>query len=169
MRSLSCLGMERDGFGTAMNRAFRPRSLAPETCFDVATFANLVQDRVRQAKAERVMVLRARVTAWLRYWRSLAWWQEPSMQRFFDPVGETSKPIVTGPNQIPSSSQENRDDSRQEVVAEPEGEEGVGAAIAIGGSGPGGHPSACGRDRCGQQRPLRGGTAGAGPAAGTPV
>jgi hypothetical protein len=43
------------------------------------------------------------------------------MRWSFDPVGETSEPIVTGPNQIPSSSQENRHDSRQEVVAEPEG------------------------------------------------
>ena len=32
------------------------------------------------AKAERVMVLRARVTAWLRYWRSLAWWQGSSFR-----------------------------------------------------------------------------------------
>jgi hypothetical protein len=28
----------------------RPRSLAPETCFDFAIFANLVQDRVRQLR-----------------------------------------------------------------------------------------------------------------------
>src|SRR5438046_291073 len=54
------------------------------------------------------MVLRARVRAWLRYRRSLAWWQAPSMRWSFDPVGEIYKPIVTGPNQIPSSSQENR-------------------------------------------------------------
>jgi hypothetical protein len=51
-------------------------------------FANLVEDRVRQAKAERIMVLRARVRAWLRYRRSLAWWQAPSLGWRFDPVGE---------------------------------------------------------------------------------
>lgn len=46
------------------------------------------QDRVRQAKAERIMVLCARVRAWLRYRRSLAWWQATSMRWTFDPVGE---------------------------------------------------------------------------------
>src|SRR5438876_10180924 len=127
-------------------------------------FANLVEDQVRQAKAERVMVLRARVRAWLRYRRSLAWWQVPSMRWSFDPVGEISKPIVTGPNQIPFSSQENRNDNRQEGVAEPQGEEAMGAAIAIGRSGPRGNPSPCGGNRCGQQRPLRRSTTRAGPA-----
>src|SRR2546425_10454214 len=79
----------------------RPRSLAPETCGEHPRFANLSEDQVRQAKAERTLVLRARVRAWLRYRRSLAWWQGPSLGWRFDPVGEISKPIVTGPNWIP--------------------------------------------------------------------
>jgi hypothetical protein len=33
-----------------MNRAFRPRSLAPETCLEIAIFANLVEDQVRQPR-----------------------------------------------------------------------------------------------------------------------
>jgi len=49
-------------------------------------FANLVEDQVRQAKAERIMVLRARVKAWLRYRRSPGWWQVPSMRWSFDPL-----------------------------------------------------------------------------------
>jgi hypothetical protein len=41
----------------------------------------------------------------------------------FDPVGEIFQLIVTGPNQ----------DARQEAVAKPQGEKGMGAALAIGG------------------------------------
>ena len=48
------------------------------------------------------------------------------MRRPFDPVGEIPQPIVTGPNRILISIEENRDDGRQKVVAEPEGEEGMG-------------------------------------------
>jgi hypothetical protein len=40
---------------------------------------NLIVDPVRQAKADFRLAPRARIKAWLRYWRSLAWWQGPSM------------------------------------------------------------------------------------------
>jgi hypothetical protein len=40
---------------------------------------NLIADLVRQAKADFPLVLRAHIKAWLRYWRSLAWWQGLSM------------------------------------------------------------------------------------------
>ena len=50
-------------------------SLVPETCHNLRTLANLVADQVRQAKADFPLVLRARIKAWLRYWRSLVWWQ----------------------------------------------------------------------------------------------
>ncbi len=62
---------------------------------------NLIADPVRQAKADLPLVPRARLKAWLRYWRSLAWWQGLSMLRPFDPVGEIFQPIVTGPDRIP--------------------------------------------------------------------
>src|SRR5664279_2087286 len=55
--------------------------------------------------------------AWLRYWRSLAWWQGRSFRPPFDPVGEIPQPIVTGPNRIPFFTEESSDDGRQEVVA----------------------------------------------------
>ena len=53
-----------------------------------------------------------------------------SMLEPFDRVGEISKPFVTGPNRIPISAEENRDDDRQNAVAEPEREKGTGAAAA---------------------------------------
>jgi Transposase len=67
----------------------------------------------------------------------------------FDPVGEIPQPIVTGPNRILTSNEENRDDDRQKVVAEPEGEKGMGSEIAIRRSGPGSSSSACGGDYVG--------------------
>src|SRR5262244_3681096 len=78
------------------------RSLVPETCRQVFPYANLAEDRVRQAKADFPLVLLARIKAWLRYWRSLVWWQIPSMRLGFDPVGEIFKPFVTGPNRSQS-------------------------------------------------------------------
>jgi hypothetical protein len=47
-----------------------------------------IEDPAGQAKAAYPLVLRARWRAWLRYWRSLAWWQAPSLRWLFDPVGE---------------------------------------------------------------------------------
>jgi hypothetical protein len=47
------------------------------------------------------------------------------LERFF-------KPIVTGPNRIPFSTKESRNGDRQEAVAEPEGEKGMGTTVAIG-------------------------------------
>jgi len=44
--------------------SLRPWSLAPETCRKFPLFVNLFEDQVGQAKAERTLVLRARVTAW---------------------------------------------------------------------------------------------------------
>src|SRR5215469_5869507 len=77
------------------------------------------------------------------------------------PLERFSKPIVTGPNRVPFSTKGNDDDDRQkEAMAEPKREERMGAAIAIGGPGFGGGPSACGGDRCGQWRTLRSRTAG---------
>src|SRR5438876_8386950 len=89
----------------------RAGSLVPETCHKLRTFANLVADPVRQAKADFPLVLRARIKAWLRYWRSLAWWQASSRRRLFDPVGEIPQPIVTGPSWIPIFRLGVRDDS----------------------------------------------------------
>src|SRR6266852_412690 len=71
---------EKGAFGwrllTSLDRIF-DASLAPETCLEFPVFANLIQDSIRQAKAETSLVLRARSQAWPRYWRSLAWWQGP--------------------------------------------------------------------------------------------
>jgi len=39
------------------------------------SWKNLIADRVRRAKADFQLVPCARIKAWLRYWRSLAWWQ----------------------------------------------------------------------------------------------
>ncbi len=62
----------------SLNRVF-DASLAPETCLESPVFANLIQDSVRQAKAEKSLVLHVRTKAWPRYWRSLAWWQDLSV------------------------------------------------------------------------------------------
>src|SRR5438034_7699548 len=51
-----------------------------------------MKDRVRQAKAYEILVLSARIRAWLRYWRSLAWWQGLSHRCSLDPVGEIFQP-----------------------------------------------------------------------------
>src|SRR5438067_13476287 len=51
-----------------------------------------MKDRVRQAKAHEILVLSARIRAWLRYWRSRAWWQGLSHRCSFDPVGEIFQP-----------------------------------------------------------------------------
>jgi hypothetical protein len=55
------------------------------------------------AKADFPLVLLARIKAWLRYWRSLVWWQIPSIRLGFDPVGEIFKPFVTAPNRSQSA------------------------------------------------------------------
>src|SRR2546428_1312203 len=62
-------------------------SLAPETCLELSAYANLIQDSIRQAKAENPLVLRARPQAWPRYWRSLAWWQGPRCNGPLTPLG----------------------------------------------------------------------------------
>jgi hypothetical protein len=80
----------------------------------------------------------------LRYWGSLEWWQAPSFGWLFDPDGRFSKPFVTGPNPILLSYSRERDGDSQEVVAEPERKKGMDSAIAIGGPGAAGDPSACG-------------------------
>ena len=56
----------------------------------------VLRGRVRQLKPTPTGASTVRRKAWLRYWRTLAWWQGPSVRRSFDPVGEISKPIVTG-------------------------------------------------------------------------
>ena len=61
-----------------------------------------------------------------------------SLRPPFDPVGEISQPIVTGPNRILISIEETTNEGRQEVVAKSEGEKGMGATIAIGGPRVGG-------------------------------
>src|ERR1700676_5053870 len=68
---------------TSLHRVF-DASLAPETCLEFPVFANLIQDSIRQTKAETSLVLCARSQAWLRYWRSLAWWQgdQPTFTTF---------------------------------------------------------------------------------------
>ena len=77
-------------------------SLVPKTCLELLLFAILIWDQIRQAKADFLLVLLVPgLRAWLRYWRSLAWWQGLSMLRPFDPVGEIFQPIVTGPDRIP--------------------------------------------------------------------
>src|SRR3989454_3160463 len=74
-------------------------SLAPETCLELSAFAILIQDSIRQAKAENSLVLRARPQAWPRYWRSLAWWQGPRCNGPLTPLGRflnRSSPGRTG-------------------------------------------------------------------------
>src|SRR5271157_1387968 len=60
----------------------------------------------------------------------------PSQPRRLDPGGEIFQPFVTGPNRIPFSMQESRDDGGEEVVAQPKREKRVDTATAIGGPGP---------------------------------
>ncbi len=73
----------------------------PKTCLELLLFAILIWDQIRQAKADFLLVLLVPgLKAWLRYWRSLAWWQGRSLRTPFDPVGEIPQPIVTGPNRI---------------------------------------------------------------------
>jgi hypothetical protein len=70
-------------------------------------------------------------------------------------MGRFSKPFVTGPNPIllyysreremeTGLFKRERDGDSQEVVAEPERKKGMDSAIAIGGPGAAGDPSACG-------------------------
>jgi hypothetical protein len=68
----------------------------------------------------------------------------------FQPVGEFFKPFVTGPNRIPISIEEHRDEDGQQAVAEPKSEEGVSAAAAIGEPRSGGSPSTSRGNRCGR-------------------
>src|SRR5216684_3824621 len=76
-------------------------SLVPKTCLELPLFAILIWDQIRQAKADfQLVLLVPGLRAWLRYWRSLAWWQGGSLRPPFDPVGEITQPIVTGPNRI---------------------------------------------------------------------
>src|SRR5215469_1063438 len=131
------------------------QSLVPETCRCTALFASLVKDSVWRAKADfplvplcpvksmaPVLAIAGMVARGSRYDVPLT------------PLGRFSKPFVTGPNRIPFFNEESSDDDRQ-VVAEPEGEERLGTAIAIGGSRTGSSSSACGRNRCREQRALR--------------
>ena len=62
-------------------------SLVPETCLEPLSLPVCCLDSIRQAKADPPLVLCARSQAWLRYWRSLAWWQG---RMSFAPVGEIS-------------------------------------------------------------------------------
>jgi hypothetical protein len=62
------------------------------------------------------------------------------------PLRRFSKPFVIGPNLILISDSGARDGDSEEVMAKPEGEERMDLASAIGGSGTGGGPSACGID-----------------------
>jgi hypothetical protein len=132
------------------------QSLVPETCRGAAVLERLGEDSVRRAKADfplvplcpvksmaPVLAIAGMVARGSRYDGPLT------------PLGRFSKPFVTGPNWIPFSSEESSDDGRQQVVAEPEGEERMGPAIAIGRSWTGSTSSACGRNRCGEQRALR--------------
>ena len=82
-------------------------SLVPRTCLKLRLFAILISDQIRQAQADFQMVLLLPgLKAWLRYWRSLAWWQGPTKPWPFDPVGEIFQPFLTGPNRFPFSRQE---------------------------------------------------------------
>src|SRR6266852_4073943 len=124
-------------------------SLAPETCLELSAYANLIQDSIRQAKAENPLVLRARPQAWPRYWRSLAWWQGPRCNGPLTPLGRFLNRSSPGRTRSQFSTEENRDDDRPET-AEPEGEKGTGTAAAIGGPGSRGGSSTRRGRRCGQ-------------------
>src|SRR5262249_14890577 len=63
----------------------------------------------------------------------------------------------------------SEDDDRQEAVAEPEGEKGMGATIAIRRPRSGDRPSTRSGDRRGQWRALRCRTAGSRSGTGTPL
>src|ERR1700726_2128699 len=67
---------------------------------------------------------------------------------------------LSSPGRIGSHLSLRRDgDGKPETVEEPEGEKGMGAAVAIRGPGTGGSSSASGGDRCGKWRTLRRGAA----------
>jgi len=52
-----------------------------KTCLELLRFAILIWDQIRQAKADCLLVLLVPgLRAWLRYWRSLAWWQGRSLR-----------------------------------------------------------------------------------------
>jgi hypothetical protein len=67
----------------------------------------------------------------------------------FDPVGEISKPFVTGPNPIPKIREVVKDGNGQEVASKSQGEERTGAKVAIRRSGSRGNASGGSGDRCG--------------------
>src|ERR1019366_3383976 len=73
------------------------QSLVPKTFLECLRFCKTTSDQIRQAKADLLIgASHARMKAWLRYWRSLAWWQGRLIRASFDPVGEIPQPIVTG-------------------------------------------------------------------------
>jgi len=71
-------------------------ALVPETCCLVIPSTILVEDRIRQAKAEFPLVLIARIKAWLHV-LAIAGLVASADDRF-DPAGEIFKPFVTGPD-----------------------------------------------------------------------
>src|SRR3981081_1069218 len=94
----------------APQAGFEPATLrltAPAAIFAVAGVRNLVPSRdpwdrraIRAASYGRTFHWRvpARLTAWLRSWRSLTWWPTSlSVDDARDPVGETHTPFATGP------------------------------------------------------------------------
>ena len=85
--------------------------------------------------------------------------------RIIDPDGPLT-PLerflnLSSPGRTGSHLSLRRDgDGKPETVEEPEGEKGVGAAVAVRGPGTRGSPSASGGDRCRKWRTLRRSAAG---------
>jgi hypothetical protein len=120
-------------------------SLVPKTCHELPLFAILISDQIRQTKADFQLVLLVPGLKSMAPVLAIAGMVAKGghCDRPFDPVGEIPQPIVTGPNWILIFHEETTDEGRQEVVAKPEGEKGMGSTIAIGGPRLGG--SSCSR------------------------
>ena len=92
--------------------AYFMASLAPETCLEHPTFATLIRDPIRQAVAETfigAVCPRVSMAPVLAITGMVA---GTANRASFDPVGEISKPFVTGPN--PSRVQEEEDRMRKD-------------------------------------------------------
>jgi transposase len=127
--------------------AYFMASLAPETCLEHPTFATLIRDPIRQAVAETfigAVCPRVSMAPVLAITGMVA---GTANRASFDPVGEISKPFVTGPN--PSRVQEEEDRMRKDKRVQGNRRERKELARRLKSEDPGlevVHPDAAGID-----------------------
>ena len=81
------------------------------------------------AKADFPLVLLARIKAWLRYWRSLVWWQIPSIRRDLTPLGRFSN--LSSPGRTDRKFSIRRTDGSRKDVVESQRAERIGTTAPI--------------------------------------